>query len=159
MGPGKTPTVHWGPYVERAWVAQSTRTTTSCKQHMAHHFEISYDIVFVFSLSFGFLLVCDHPFFFLLFVLGLSDCLTTLSQDSLHWAFSKRFKKCRLNYNVNLSSSKKDHVQRHLYGENEETQNMYYEFCYSCELCSQIPARTLVILGAWIREEMVRNLP
>ena len=26
-----------------------------------------------------------------------------------------------------------------------------------CELCSQILARTLVILGTWIREEMVRN--
>ena len=28
----------------------------------------------------------------------------------------------------------------------------------SCELCLQIAAWTLVIFGAWIREEMVRNL-
>ena len=40
----------------------------------------------------------------------------------------------------------------------ERTQKMYYEFCYSCELCSQILARTLVIFGTWVREEMVRNL-
>ena len=63
---------------EAVWVAQSTRTPTSCKQHMAHHFEISYDVVFIFSLSFGFLLLCDHSFFILLLILGLSDCLTTL---------------------------------------------------------------------------------
>ena len=35
--------------------------------------------------------------------------------------------------------------------------SMYYEFCYGYELGSQILAGTLVIFGAWIREEMVRN--
>ena len=31
---------------------------------------------------------------------------------------------------------------------------MYYEFFYGYELCSQILAGTLVILGTWIRKEM-----
>ena len=41
--------------------------------------------------------------------------------------------------------------------ERGNTEKMPYEFCYSCEWCSQILAGTLVILGTWIREEMVRN--
>ena len=47
-------------------------------------------------------------------------------QDSLHWAFSKRFKNWRLNCNVNQSSSKGGssscQCTTTLYGENEETQ-------------------------------------
>ena len=42
--------------------------------------------------------------------------------------------------------------------ERGNTEKMYDEFCYSCELCSQILAGTLVILVTWIREEMARNL-
>ena len=42
--------------------------------------------------------------------------------------------------------------------ERRKHRKVCYEFYYSCELCSQILARTLVILGTWIREEMVRNL-
>ena len=33
-----------------------------------------------------------------------------------------------------------------------------YEFYFGGELCSQIFARTLIILGTWIRTKMVRNL-
>ena len=43
-------------------------------------------------------------------------------------------------------------------GRTRKQRKMYYECCNSCELCSQILARTLVILGTWIREEMVRNM-
>ena len=32
------------------------------------------------------------------------------------------------------------------------------QFTDSCKLCSQIPSRSLVFLGAWIRREVVRNL-
>ena len=41
--------------------------------------------------------------------------------------------------------------------ESEETQKSVSKISYSCELCSQILARTLVIFGTWIREEMVWN--
>ena len=50
---------------------------------------------------------------------------------------------------VNLSSSKVGSSSCQCtttkYGENEETQKRYCEFCYSCELCSQILAGMLVI--------------
>ena len=56
----------------------------------------------------------------------------------------------------------KDHlhvdVQRHWLVKTRKHRKMFDKFCYSCELCSQIPARTLVIFGNWIREEMVRDL-
>ena len=51
-----------------------------------------------------------------------------------------------------------DNVQRHCMGRARKHRKTWDEFCYSCELCSQILAWTLVILGTWIREEMVRNL-
>ena len=35
---------------------------------------------------------------------------------------------------------------------------MWIQFTDSCGICSQIPSRSVVFLGAWIRREMVRNL-
>ena len=64
-----------------------------------------------------------------------------------------------LKYIVKLSSSKEGssscQCTKTLHW---KSRKMSYEFCYSCELCSRILARTLVIFGSWIREEMVRNL-
>ena len=34
---------------------------------------------------------------------------------------------------------------------------LYCEFCQNWRICSKISARTLVIAGAWMREEMVRH--
>ena len=57
---------------------------------------------------------------------------------------------------------RKDHlhvnVKRHCMERTKKHWKMWDEFCYSYELCSQIPARTLVILGTWIREKVVRDL-
>ena len=79
------------------------------------------------------------------------------SQDSLRWASSKRFKNLWQNHSVNLSSSKTGssscQCTTTLYGENKETQTNRIKFSYSCELCSQIPARTLVTSDAWIRDK------
>ena len=49
-------------------------------------------------------------------------------------------------------------VQRHCMERTKKTQQSVNLITYSCELCSQISARFLVILGTWIRKEMVRNL-
>ena len=70
------------------------------------------------------------------------------SQDSLRWASSKRLTNLWQNYSVNLSSSKTGssscQCTTTLYGEMEETQKSVRGISYSCELCSQIPAGTLV---------------
>ena len=74
----------------------------------------------------------------------------------------EEIQKIWLNYSVNLSSSKEGSFSCQctttLYGREQGNRKMWDEFCYSCESCSQIPARTLVIFGTWIREEMVRDL-
>ena len=44
------------------------------------------------------------------------------------------------------------------WGEKGNTERVWIQFKNICELCSQIPSRSLVFLGAWIRKEMVRNL-
>ena len=36
VGPGRTPTVHWSPYVGWPWVAQNTSTSTSQSVHTQH---------------------------------------------------------------------------------------------------------------------------
>ena len=58
-------------------------------------------------------------------------------------------------------SSSKDHllvnVQRHWLGRTRKHWQMFEEFFWSCELCSQILVWTLVVSGTWDREEMVRN--
>ena len=83
------------------------------------------------------------------------------SQDSQRWASSKRLRNIWQKYIVNLSISKTGssscQCTTTLYGENKETQKSLRKISYSCELCSQIPARTLVISGTLIREDMVRN--
>ena len=67
-----------------------------------------------------------------------------------------------INYSVNFSStstgSSSCQCTTTLYGKNRETQKHVRKICYSYELCSQILAGALVILGTWIRKEMVRNL-
>ena len=68
-----------------------------------------------------------------------------------------------LNYNVwTWAVRRKDHlhvsVQRHHMGRKRKHKKMWHEFRCNCELCSQIPAQTLIIIGTWIREEMVRDL-
>ena len=44
------------------------------------------------------------------------------------------------------------------WGEKRKQRKMRLQFTDSCELCSQIPSRSLVFLGAWIRRKAVRNL-
>ena len=57
---------------------------------------------------------------------------------------------------------RQDHLhvnsQRHWMGIKRKQRKMWIQFTDSCELSSQIPSRSLVFLGAWIRREMVRNL-
>ena len=83
------------------------------------------------------------------------------SQDSQRWASSKRLRNIWQKYIVNLSISKTGssscQCTTTLNGENKETQKSVRKISYSCESCSQIPARTLVISGTLIREEMARN--
>ena len=43
------------------------------------------------------------------------------------------------------------------WGEKRKQRKMRLQFTDSCELCSQIPSRSLVFLGAWIRRKAVRN--
>ena len=83
------------------------------------------------------------------------------SQDSLHWASSKRFKnmtevKCepqQFKDRIIFMSMYNDIVWREP-GNTEVSEKS--NFC--CALCSQIPARTMVILGTCFREEVVRHL-
>ena len=49
-------------------------------------------------------------------------------------------------------------VQRHWIGSRRKQRKMWIQFTDSCELCSQIPSRSLFYLGVWIWKEMVRNL-
>ena len=49
-------------------------------------------------------------------------------------------------------------VQWHCLARRRKQRKMWIQFADSCELCSQIPSRSLVFLGTWIRREMVRNL-
>ena len=81
------------------------------------------------------------------------------SEDPLHWASSKRFKKSDWSTLWTWAVRRNDHLlyKDMILGE-RGNRKMSYEFCYSCELCSRILARSLVIFGSWIREEMVRNL-
>ena len=43
------------------------------------------------------------------------------------------------------------------WGESRKQREWYCEFCQNWRICLKIPARTLVISGAWMREEMVWN--
>ena len=49
-------------------------------------------------------------------------------------------------------------VQRRWMARQRKHRKMWIQFTDSCKLCSRIPSRSLVFLGAWIRKEMVRNL-
>ena len=76
---------------------------------------------------------------------------------------SRRFKvQWEETYSVNLSTSMTGssscQCTTTLFEENKKYRNMWIQFTDSCELCSQIPSRSLVSLGAWIRKEMVLNL-
>ena len=57
---------------------------------------------------------------------------------------------------------RKDHllvdVQRHCMGCNRKQRTMWTQFTGSCGIGSQIPWRSLVFLGAWIRRKVARNL-
>ena len=72
-----------------------------------------------------------------------------ISEDSLHWEFSTRFKRWWLNQSVNRSNSKEGssscECAMTLIG------RLYYECTQSYWVCSKIHARTLVISRAWMR--------
>ena len=91
---------------------------------------------------------------------SISDQPVEAWKNKIKWYPENRHLK-DLNRNDGEPVQRKDHLhvyaQRHCLVRSRKHRKMYYEFCYSCELCSQILARTLVIFGTWIREEMVRN--
>ena len=79
------------------------------------------------------------------------------SQDSRRWTSSKRFKNFLWKiYSVNLEHFNDRIIFMSMYDDIERT--MWIQFKDNCGLCSQIPSRTLVFLGTWIRKEMVRDL-
>ena len=77
-----------------------------------------------------------------------------ISQDSLHWAFSKTFKK--------MSNSKKGspscQCTTTLYGDNEETQQSVRQTLLQLTLVLADSCSGVGHFGTWITEEMVRNL-
>ena len=84
-----------------------------------------------------------------------------ISQDSSRWSSSRRFKRWWLNYSVNQSILKEGssacQCTMTLYGRTRKQRQLHCEFCQNYRVCSQILARTLVISGTRIREEMVWN--
>ena len=45
-----------------------------------------------------------------------------------------------------------------VWGEKRKHRKVCSDFYYNCEVRSQIPSRSLVFLGTWIRKEVVRDL-
>ena len=83
-------------------------------------------------------------------------------QDSRRWTSSKRFKNLWKIYSVSLCSSKTGssyvNVQRHWLERKRKHRKVFSGFYYTCEVRSQMPSRSLVFLGTWIRKEIVRGL-
>ena len=87
--------------------------------------------------------------------------METISQDSLHYRFSPRFRTLWLKYNVNLSNLQDESSSCQctitLYGRKRKQILVYCEFQNRGRICKKIRARTLVVSRSWIRNEMARN--
>ena len=85
------------------------------------------------------------------------------SQDSRRWTSSKRFNFFSGRYTVwTWAVQRQDllhfNVLRQCLGRRRKHKKVCSEFYYNCEVRSQIPTRSLVFLGTWIRKVMVRDL-
>ena len=78
-----------------------------------------------------------------------------ISQHSLHWQFSLRFKgwlREQFQGKIIFMSMYNDIV----WGERAKRE-FFCEFCQCCSIRSKVHARMLVISGTWLREEVVRD--
>ena len=84
------------------------------------------------------------------------------SQESQRWPPREDSKSNERRTVWTWALQRQDHlhvnVQRHWMGRKRKSRNMWTQFTDGCELCSKVPSRSLVFLGAWIRKEVVRNL-
>ena len=75
----------------------------------------------------------------------------TFSQDSQHWGVLDEIQKMMTE---SRAMQRKDHLHVNVQW---HWRRLYCEFSQSYWVCSKIHARTLVVSGAWTRQEMVRN--
>ena len=88
-----------------------------------------------------------------------ADGIRVENVPRIHYGDSKNYDRTTVwTWAVQRQDHLHVNVQRHCVGRTRKHRRVWENFIRSSEICSQIPARTLVIFGTWIREEMVRNL-
>ena len=84
-----------------------------------------------------------------------------ISQDSLHWEFSRRFKRWWLTSNANLSISKEGssscQCKTTLNGENKGTEKFVLRILLMLQIMLENSRKGIGRSRAWIRKEVVRN--
>ena len=88
-----------------------------------------------------------------------ADGIRVENVPRIHYGDSKNYDRTTVwTWAVQRQDHLHVNVQRHCVGRTRKHRRVWENFTHSSEICSQIPARTLVIFGTWRREEMVRNL-